>query len=439
MRGGCAPIVLLEPDIERVYRACRSEGDTPLTDWKALRSEIFETFTPGPPINELELFAGRRDVIQRLQDITIERGRHAIIFGERGVGKTSLANIFHKDLNVINKSNNARIRQVTDIFINADSKDSFDSLWRKVFRRMTRPNSVSTVDLDYPGPIEPDHIVLEMERFSHNELPIIIIDEYDRVEDEECRVLMTDVIKALTTVKTNPTIVLVGVADNILHLVQDHGSISRNLVQIPMKRMSPDEIRDIVTTRFRRLRMKITSEAIWRIVYFSSGLPFYTHSLGKYAALSAISANKIEISEETIFDAIDACMADVDYSVTESYTRATEKIYRKGNIFLQVLAACALAETNDLGQFTASAVEAPLSGIMGRSFKVSSFAFHLNEMCLPERGGVLCKTGERRTYQYHFSEAAMQPYVIMKSLKEAVISKDVFQQYYVRRQMSLSV
>lgn len=109
-------------------------------------------------------------------------------------------------------------------------------------------------------------------------------------------------------------------------------------------------------------------------------------------------------------------MADVDYSITEGYTRATERVYRKDNLFREVLAACAIAETNDLGQFSAASVEAPLTAIVGETMKVPSFAFHLNEMCGPDRGSVLTKTGERRTYLYQFSEAAMQPYVVMKSL-----------------------
>jgi len=132
-------------------------------------------------------------------------------------------------------------------------------------------------------------------------------------------------------------------------------------------------------------------------------------------------------------------MADVNYTIAESYTRATEKIYRKGNIFAPVLAACALAETNDLGQFTAAAVEAPLSDIMGATFKVSSFSFHLNEMCGSDRGNVLKKTGSRRTFQYHFTEAAMQPYIIMKSLRDGVIRKEVFERFYVKRQKSLDI
>jgi hypothetical protein len=203
--------------------------------------------------------------------------------------------------------------------------------------------------------------------------------------------------------------------------------------------MTNEEISEVVTSRTRRLRMKISPDAVWRITYFSAGLPFYAHSLGKYAALTAIENQKLEIDENTVLSSIDRCMADVDYTITESYTRATEKIYRKGNIFAQVLAACALTETNDIGQFAAAAVEEPLSAIMGKPYEVPAFSFHLNEMSGPERGAVLKKTGARRTFQYHFAEATMQPYIIMKSLKEGIISKEVFDRFKVKRQKALAI
>lgn len=402
------------------------------TDWKALRLEILETFTPGPAINEVALFAGRKKVIQRLQDIAVERARHAIIYGERGVGKTSLANIFFKDLN-------SETKPVREISVNADTGDSFDSLWRKVFRRIHWMGDERNLDLYYDGPIEPDHVVLEFAKFSQNEMPIIIIDEYDRIADDDCRVLNTDLIKALAGLKNNPTVILVGVADDIIDLVRDHASISRNLIQVPMHRMVNDEINEIITSRIRRLRMKITSDAVWRITYFSAGLPFYAHSLGKYSALTAIENENIEITEDIVLNSTERCMEDVDYTVAESYVRATEKIYRKDNLFAKVLAACALAETNNLGQFNAASVEAPLSAILDAPTARTAFSFHLNEMSGQERGSVLKKTGERRTFQYHFSEAAMQPYIIMRSLNDGIISKEVFQRYYVRRQMALPI
>jgi hypothetical protein len=68
---------------------------------------------------------------------------------------------------------------------------------------------------------------------------------------------------------------------------------------------------------------------------------------------------------------------------------------------------------------------------MGTPMTVTAFSFHLNEMSGPERGNVLKKTGSRRTFQYHFSDASMQPYIIMKSLKDGIISKEVFERFYV--------
>jgi hypothetical protein len=81
-----------------------------------------------------------------------------------------------------------------------------------------------------------------------------------------------------------------------------------------MKRMNSDEIREVITTRIKRLRMRIADDAVWRVTYFSAGLSFYAHSLGKYSALTAIENRKLEIREETVISSIDRCKADVDYT-----------------------------------------------------------------------------------------------------------------------------
>ena len=96
--------------------------------------------------------------------------------------------------------------------------------------------------------------------------------------------------------------------------------------------------------------------------YSASGRPFvrcWSNSVLDFAVQRAQRSAKLRLMRRSIrglyFDHF-VCtrehMADVNYTIAESYTRATEKIYRKGNIFSSVLAACALTETNDLGQFT---------------------------------------------------------------------------------------
>src|SRR5437016_6112758 len=70
-------------------------------DWRHLGYAIQDAFSPHAPIDDEALFAGRHEIIDRLIDTVFQKGRHAILYGERGVGKTSLANImkdkiFHK-------------------------------------------------------------------------------------------------------------------------------------------------------------------------------------------------------------------------------------------------------------------------------------------------------------------------------------------------------
>ena len=55
-------------------------------DWRALSWNILDAFSPGAPIDELDLLAGRTAQIDRMLDTVAQRGQHAILYGERGVG-----------------------------------------------------------------------------------------------------------------------------------------------------------------------------------------------------------------------------------------------------------------------------------------------------------------------------------------------------------------
>ncbi len=55
-------------------------------------------FTPATPIQTDTLFAGRASQVDKVYTTLLEAGRHAVLYGERGVGKTSLANIVSEKL-----------------------------------------------------------------------------------------------------------------------------------------------------------------------------------------------------------------------------------------------------------------------------------------------------------------------------------------------------
>ena len=61
--------------------------------WAELEFNANQVFTPGAPISEAELFSGRIDQVNKIIDTISQRGYHAVLYGERGVGKTSLSNV----------------------------------------------------------------------------------------------------------------------------------------------------------------------------------------------------------------------------------------------------------------------------------------------------------------------------------------------------------
>lgn len=80
------------------------------------RALIASAFTPASPISSTDLFAGRMNHLIRVADAILERGQHVVLYGERGVGKTSLANVASQQIS------NA-------VIVRCDSTDTFETTW----------------------------------------------------------------------------------------------------------------------------------------------------------------------------------------------------------------------------------------------------------------------------------------------------------------------
>lgn len=106
-----------------------------------------------------------------------------------------------------------------------------------------------------------------------------------------------------------------------------------------------------------------------------------------------------------------------------TYLRAIQSS-RAGNLYAQVLVACALAKKDELGYFPAKNVREPLSRIMGISYDIPAFAKHLNAFMDMERGSILQRRGSERSYRYRFSDPLMQPYALLSGIASSLIPGD---------------
>src|SRR5262245_31924661 len=95
-----------------------------------------QVFQPRAPINNRDLFSGRWEQLKAVADAVNQSGLHIVIFGERGVGKTSLANVIDPLLAVMEEEQAApgvtpKGRLV--VKVNANHGDSFSDIWKRAF------------------------------------------------------------------------------------------------------------------------------------------------------------------------------------------------------------------------------------------------------------------------------------------------------------------
>ena len=94
-------------------------------DWGLATAATQRLFNPSSPIDEDRLFSGRLTQVTDMLGVVYERGAHAILFGERGVGKSSLAN-------TITAKIPPAVTNIKFLKENCRPEDTFFTLWSKI-------------------------------------------------------------------------------------------------------------------------------------------------------------------------------------------------------------------------------------------------------------------------------------------------------------------
>jgi hypothetical protein len=397
-------------------------------------TEAARVFSPAAPVSESDLFAGRMTQLRKVIDAIVQRGQHAVVFGERGVGKTSLARVLSSRLIMPS-------RKLLAPMVNCESADTFSTLWKKVFSQLDLITRNPTIGFQYTifeetvkaadvigDDIDPDGVRRLLTLLSNEAVVLVIFDEFDRLQNQDAKRALADTIKSLSDNSVDATVLIVGVAENVSDLISEHQSIERALVQIQMPRMSNSELEEIVDKGVARLKMKIHSDAKSRIVRLSRGLPHYTHSLGLHATRSTIDRNQETIVKTDVDNALTSALEEINLSLRTAYDKGTFSP-RKETIYAYVLMACALAPAGDFGYFTPASVREPLTAIRGKPYTIPAFAKYLTSFSTPEKGCVFQKDGVKRRFRYRFSNPLMQPFVVMKGVVTGTITEEVLKRF----------
>ena len=84
-------------------------------------------FNPSGPVSDRDLFAGRESQLTDVLGAVGQSGQHAILFGERGVGKTSLASLTHEFWAYMQRDTN-----ICSVRCNCGNADTYQSIWQEI-------------------------------------------------------------------------------------------------------------------------------------------------------------------------------------------------------------------------------------------------------------------------------------------------------------------
>lgn len=249
---------------------------TPLKPISLRRDSIYSAFNTAMPVTDRHGLAGRNSELERLVEAIVVQRKHAVIFGTRGSGKTSLARVFG-DL--------ADEAGCVALYGSANGDANFDALFRPFIAEL--PMSAAGQErarklLDAPLDVTSLAALLVEDVRQRS---ILILDEYDRVRSETAKQDVAALLKLLTDIQSPVQLVLVGIASDVDGLIAAHPSLRRHIAPQRVSPIPKPELERLLLSCVDNARLSIDADALDTLSGAAMGSPYHARLFGMQTAL----------------------------------------------------------------------------------------------------------------------------------------------------------
>jgi Cdc6-like AAA superfamily ATPase len=351
--GGAARAKVATP-FPKFHSTAGDQFDTGGNDrFAASRVKLRGAYTPAQPIIDRRMFAGRTRLLTQLIRSLEDERLHTVIYGERGLGKTSI-------LHVLTQA--AREARYLVVYVTCGGGSNFDEMIRAVAEHIPL---LYHVDFGPTAPeaergdtfatlIGPDPITVRgasdlLDKMTGTRI-LVVLDEFDRAESSDFRRSIAELIKSLSDRSVRVQFVVGGVAANLNELVTNVPAIQRNIAAIQVPKMSAAEVRELVKKGEPITGVLFDDGAVHAIVARSIGFPFLASLLSHRAGLNAIDRGSDTVSYEDVAAATSDAVDDAYARLSRRSQLDIKKRLQAG--FLGALGALAGVAQSVGGPFT---------------------------------------------------------------------------------------
>jgi len=404
---------------------------------KSSFKEILKYYlVPSSPVRNPEILQGRSLQLRTIRKALDSKGRHVFIYGDRGVGKTSLAQT---------AASYFQSSDAEPVIVGCDAGSGFYSLINAILGRLSpnqnsaKNNTSFAVKGDFygyaAGAIEVNHSSKEQAKLkpnsvdsavsiiknaalSHSAEPVVVIDEFDRIVNEKDRALFGDFIKQLSDQDVPIKLIFCGVGESLIELLGEHESCFRYLSSVSLPRLGITPLIDIIRTAASALEVDIGEYYLRRIAVLSDGFPYYAHLIGYelFWNLSEADITSSKVSNHDFNSAVDSAIENVEPQLKRAYDLATKKYKADYEYVLWGMSSHPDLERRSADVY--DSVVDVMSQLELEPMSRSTFNTRMNALKKENNGAIL--TGTRQGW-YRFTEPVIRGYCRLKAQQAGVV------------------